>query len=113
MERCRVNVEIRNDQPTNTCESLEGTPVAFIGVVYEHVSLEFVLPVKGCAADVTLEGLLPTVDQHVHLEVVLSLKPLVTRGALELSCGQGKNTFISQFLTFQIKLHHHISKHYM
>ena len=62
----------------------EGTLVLLDGVVNQHVSFELVLAVKLGVAGFTRVRLLPRVDQHVHLEVVLRLKPLLTLVTLVL-----------------------------
>ena len=54
--------------------------------MYEHVSLEFVLAVEGGTALVTQERLLPAVDQHVHLEVVVRLETLLANFTLVFTC---------------------------
>ena len=53
--------------------------------MYGHVTFEFVLPVEGSMAGLTLVRCFSRVDQHVRLQVVLCLEPLLTCWALKLT----------------------------
>ena len=48
------------------------------GFVYEHVSFELILAVKGGFTLLTPERFLTAMDQRVHLEVMLCLESLLT-----------------------------------
>ena len=56
-----------------------------------HVTFEFVLPVEGSMAGLTLVWCLSRVDQHVGLQVVLCLETLLARWALKLAYNRAEN----------------------
>lgn len=68
-----------------SCQTLKWTFVLLHSIVYQFVSLQFVLSIKCCWANVTLEGIITSMNQNVRAQVILRLKTLLTDVASKLA----------------------------
>lgn len=78
------------------CHRVEWTLEFLIRFMDQHVSLEFVLAVELCGADLTAEWFLASVDENVRLEIVLTLELLVTDEAFMQGLGAVGDKMASQ-----------------